>query len=472
LPFELECRDANDSVWTSNLTLWVGTAVLSYAGQEVNDCPPGGNGDGKIDPGETAQLRVTLHNGGIGNGYGVAATLRSGNPLFRVLDSLGAFGDIGPDTSGNNEGDPFEVEADASLPRETVVSCTLVVTETGGFSDLLPFEVVVGEVRQVDPIPDSGGTVTTYWAYDDADSNYAQAPEFNWIEISGVGTRLSLSDDDVEVVNLGAFGPFVFYGQSYSQLTVCSNGFVCPGSQSYSGYSNQPLPYSSAPAMLALNWDDMYPPNGGGVWYWHDADNHRFVVEWDSVHYYSSSDWESFELVVYDTTLLGPDGNSRFLYQHLSANRTNSSTVGEQDHTRAVFIQSLCDGSYHRGAAPMSAGSAILFTTEEPTTGVSEREANPTGIPRVLAVRAVPNPFSRVTAVRLELPRAGQARVGVYDRSGRLVRKLLDAGLKPGSYSLAWRGEDDQGRRLAQGVYFVRLDTDADRVVTKTVLLD
>ena len=90
----------------------------------------------------------------------------------------------------------------------------------------------------------------------------------------------------------------------------------------------------------------------------------------------------------------------------------------------------------------------------------------------MLGVQAVPNPFSRVTAVRLQLPTAGQARVGVYDRSGRLVRSLLDAGLKPGSYSLAWRGEDDHGRRLAQGVYFVRLDTDNSRVVTKAVLLD
>ncbi|MFO7650271.1 MAG: C25 family cysteine peptidase, partial [bacterium] len=198
---ELVVRDANDSTWTSGITLWVGTAALGYASLDVDDCPPGGNGDGKVDPGETAQLYVTLRNTGLGHGYNVNATLRSGDARFTVPDSTGAYGRITRDTTGANA-DPFVVSADASIPRETAIPCTLVVTADNGYRATLRFSLVIGEVRAIDPIPDGARTPALYWAYEDVDEAYDEAPEFEWVDIAGIGTRLTLSDDQTVVVSI------------------------------------------------------------------------------------------------------------------------------------------------------------------------------------------------------------------------------------------------------------------------------
>jgi flagellar hook assembly protein FlgD len=60
-------------------------------------------------------------------------------------------------------------------------------------------------------------------------------------------------------------------------------------------------------------------------------------------------------------------------------------------------------------------------------------------------------------------------KLSVYDASGKLVRELVSAVQNPSNYSVAWDGRDDSGRRLANGVYVLRLD--ADRTVTQQILM-
>ncbi len=473
LDFDFECRDANDSLWLSGVNLWVGTPVLDYTGYVVSDPPPGGNGDGKIDAGETAQLSLVLDNNGLGHGYNVTGILRSGDVRFQVQDSAGDFGDILHDSTGSNSADPFVVHAGDSIPMETPVPCTLLVS-ADGYSKTIPFTLMVGEIRAVDPIPDTGGPTTLYWAYDDCDTFYTEHPTFGWVEVSGTGTRLDLGDDDVEQVNLPTgFGPFVYYGQTYTQLSVCSNGFVAPGYSTYTQYTNQSLPCAAAPPILAASWDDFDPEDGGGggVWYYHDAANHRFIVEWDSVVYWNSSEWDKLQIILYDTTLAAADGNCEFTYQYLSANRIGTRTVGEQDHTKTTYIQALFDGSYHRGSALIEAGRAIKFTTAGPVTGLAEGDLTPAGIGRA-GFAVWPNPVRDRAWVRFGLRREARVNLAVYDLSGRQVRSLVRTSLKPGNYSIDWDGKDAHGRTLAHGVYFVRLDTDGEQLVKKAIVLE
>jgi flagellar hook assembly protein FlgD len=46
----------------------------------------------------------------------------------------------------------------------------------------------------------------------------------------------------------------------------------------------------------------------------------------------------------------------------------------------------------------------------------------------------------------------------VYDVTGRLVATLVDQDLSPGCCNVAWRGRDHDGRRVASGMYFARLE--------------
>jgi hypothetical protein len=81
-----------------------------------------------------------------------------------------------------------------------------------------------------------------------------------------------------------------------------------------------------------------------------------------------------------------------------------------------------------------------------------------------------PNPFNPYIRFSVFLPSYQPVRISVYDVAGRFVRGLVDDVLAPGEHSLGWDGIDSRGKRVASGVYFVRLATDS-RSMSRKVLL-
>ncbi len=69
---------------------------------------------------------------------------------------------------------------------------------------------------------------------------------------------------------------------------------------------------------------------------------------------------------------------------------------------------------------------------------------------------AAPNPFNPQTVLEFSIPAAGDVDLVIYDVSGRLVHHLVQGMQTAGTHSVTWQGVDDQGRRLASGVYFAR----------------
>jgi len=72
-----------------------------------------------------------------------------------------------------------------------------------------------------------------------------------------------------------------------------------------------------------------------------------------------------------------------------------------------------------------------------------------------------PNPFRPGTTINFRLSNAGQARLEIFDASGRLVRTLFDRQADAGQQQVTWDGLDDQGHQVGSGVYFYRLTSGA-----------
>jgi len=474
LHFTVAANDSRDTTWTSAMTIPVGAPVLGYASYRIDDPPPGGNRSGALDPGETGYLTATLHNGGLGKAYSVTGILRSADSRLHVLDSTGSFGDIAPDTSGSNDGDRFTVNADYSIPRDSAIPCTLVAV-TGGITRRLGFSLKIGSIRTIDPIPDGPRTPPLYWAFDEVDTGYAECPVFDWVDIAGIGTRMDMADDEIRTIDLPtSFGPFRYYGQDYTQLSICSNGFVTPGASACRDSWNLVLPKDTLPALLAVNWDDIYPPlYSNGIWYYHDSGYHRFIVQWDSMPYvfdYTTHDW--YEIVLYDTTLSAADGNCEFLFQYRTANKTNSTTIGMQNPTGTVGITALYNTTYTKGASPWIPGHAIKFTTDVPKVAVEDRAVEAALPRRTALLTSAPNPFRGASRLHYAVPREMRLSLAVYDLTGRKVRTLLASNVKPGAYSATWDGRDAQGRHVAQGVYFYRLQGEDVTLTCKVIKED
>lgn len=81
----------------------------------------------------------------------------------------------------------------------------------------------------------------------------------------------------------------------------------------------------------------------------------------------------------------------------------------------------------------------------------------------------VPNPFNPTTTIRYEVDRAGPVTVEVFDLSGRLVQRLLRARQEAGPHGVPWNGSDMQDRRVASGVYVVRLQS-GERVLSRKIV--
>jgi hypothetical protein len=93
--------------------------------------------------------------------------------------------------------------------------------------------------------------------------------------------------------------------------------------------------------------------------------------------------------------------------------------------------------------------------TAESVVAVEDAQA-----PRMLEFTFSPNPFAPETGTVMtySLARSGRVRLGVYDVQGRQVAKLLNEVQPAGEYLLRWMGNDEDGKRLAAGVYFVRMN--------------
>ncbi|MBN1504389.1 MAG: PD40 domain-containing protein, partial [Candidatus Eisenbacteria bacterium] len=120
------------------------------------------------------------------------------------------------------------------------------------------------------------------------------------------------------------------------------------------------------------------------------------------------------------------------------------------------------DGELFAGTTPN--GDVFRYA---PLIGVAETESPPA---RQL-VQSAPNPFSSSTTIRFTLPEAGRVKVRVFDAQGRCVRTLLDRRMGPGWQYEDFDGTDDNGRRMASGVYIYQVETEKFTASRKFVYL-
>ncbi len=171
------------------------------------------------------------------------------------------------------------------------------------------------------------------------DSNNPGGPAFDWVEISGLGTRVYLGDDDGVMVPLPF--TFPFYGGMKTRIGISANGYLSFDADSIDYYwTNAPIPTSAKPNdMLAVFWDDLNPGGGGEVYYYNDADNERFIVEYKNIPRWGASASYTFQVI------LKPNGT--IIYQYLNiVGAVDSATVGIEDSAGTDGLQVVYNASY------------------------------------------------------------------------------------------------------------------------------
>jgi hypothetical protein len=98
-------------------------------------------------------------------------------------------------------------------------------------------------------------------------------------------------------------------------------------------------------------------------------------------------------------------------------------------------------------------------------------DAPPT--PPGLGLRApFPNPVTQRCSITFDLPRSGLVQVSLHDVTGRLVRTLANGVLAAGPHHFDWDRTDDDRRRVAAGVYYLRIDGGNERARATVVVVN
>ena len=212
------------------------------------------------------------------------------------------------------------------------------------------------------PATGQGGRDT--YGYVWIDSNEPGGPIYDWVDISGVGQTVGNADD-------ASYGPFdlgfafPYYGDTFAQVRICTNGFITFDGSSSSPYTNQPMPSTDAPnLMVAPFWDDLNPDSGGAIYRYHDVANDRYIVQWDGVPHYPADGSFTFQAILYASGVI--------VFQYHDFSYGNQCTVGIENHDASDGLQVVYNGTYLTSgmAIRLSAGSQVPWLDFDPLAGV------------------------------------------------------------------------------------------------------
>ncbi|MCX7835683.1 MAG: S8 family serine peptidase [bacterium] len=183
-------------------------------------------------------------------------------------------------------------------------------------------------------------------------SNQTGGPTYQWVSTAG-GFAGPTGDDQIGTYPL----PFVFpfLGHRFSQITVCTNGWLSFDNLD-SSYANEPLPSNQFNTLLAVFWDDLLVQSPGNIQILNDAPNQRYVIAWNNVRRWAQSSTNfTFQAILY------ANGTIDFQYATLNygSNPAYSATIGIQSFDRQLTSQVLHN-------TQVTSNWAIRFTQTQP----------------------------------------------------------------------------------------------------------
>ncbi len=103
--------------------------------------------------------------------------------------------------------------------------------------------------------------------------------------------------------------------------------------------------------------------------------------------------------------------------------------------------------------------------------GASGQGAQPEVVKQTQLISAFPNPFNPVTKIRYALKEEGSVEIRIFDVRGRRVQHTRFDRQPPGFHEWLWQGQDQNGHRVASGVYLVEMKAGSYEGHRRVVLL-
>jgi len=199
--------------------------------------------------------------------------------------------------------------------------------------------------------------------------------------------------------------------------------------------------------------DNRIPPRG--------FTNAAFETIQSPVVNYSYADGQHHDTTVYSLPTNAVEVEVVYYYQSTSKEYIE---FLRDENTTDDYGQQLYDSWVAHGrAAPVAIATELVVLDLTAVDG--------TPAPITLLGQNYPNPFNPDTKIKYSLAADGPVTLSIYDVQGRRVRTLLNENLPAGMHEIEWNARDDQGQRVASGVYYYVLQTDGKDLRRKMTLV-
>jgi len=338
-----------------------------YLDSIIFDDLASGDGDGLLEPGETASARLVVRHSGSVDPSPLEFAVYSSSGWVDVLAESVVVSAI---AGGVGQSAPFTISASADAFEGMPIILHVFRRTALDEVKFGEYSLNLGLATSSDPTgPDGWG----YFAYDNTDITSGHAPTSSFEDISTTGTAYPIGDDETFEIALPF--DFVFYGRHYDTLTVCSNGWAAPGKQPYFmlDFYNTPIPGPNGPwGTLAPFWDDLQPIVGpGGVFYQYFPAQGKYIVQWQNMEHAGITGMDNtFQLAIFDPAV-NPSrtGDSPIEFRYSGGiedvdNEEEYSTVGIESPDHVFGLEYQFGLRSDPGAAFLTDGRVIRFTTD------------------------------------------------------------------------------------------------------------
>lgn len=483
-------------------------------------------GNNRLDPGETADLFVTIKNIGSAGATGVQGRLRTASPYITISDSTASYGTL--NANDTSRGDRYRLTASASTPPGTQIEFTLNITSNEGAWNPT-FNLTVGTPQQPGQVwadHDTGNCKLSVTAL--GSIGFTEPPSLD----PGTGfcyPKTSVSHLYYASLLVGNGEGYVvdrFYGRPASSINtdfrlVDSVRVVAipqSGDEQFraifsdAGHSTpknlritQNSYMSASPGyddfvVLVYDIDNQGSSAVNGLYAGIFAD---FDVGSDPTqNTVTSNETKRFSCMRSSTNanpcvgvkILAPPSfanlvaidHARYVYPDSAMTegmkfRFLNGTIVQRNSNRSYdWSVGVSVGpfnlnpneSYRVAFAFVGGTSAADFEANADSAqswydnylGIKGEEGNP-GTRGVTGIKVIPNPLSSVLNLSYNLNHSGRVQIALYDITGRQVATLLDRQIEPGRLELRW-----DVSRLANGVYMIKVSTSSGTETQKLVI--
>jgi hypothetical protein len=429
------------------------TQYLQFVNIEVYDSS--GNNNGRLDPGETADMTSVLKNIGGSDFTMLNTVLHADDAFVTITDNTGYHGALPVDSIKENTSDPYTVEVSSSAPTGHEVTFTLIAMD-GAFSDTFDFMLVVGSYHYLVWNPDN-----------------TPSPGEN---IDSILTSLGYNGSIETMLPT-------------TELASYQAVFVCVGI-----WPNNYLVSASGPEAAALvgyleNQNGRMYLEGGDVWYYDPA-------------YQGGYDFGplfGINATADGSGNMGPVVGESGTFTNGMNFTTYEGENGYMDHIDPTG-SGYCifhDGNdaYNCGVANdagtyKTVGISFELGLLADVSGVSTRAALLDSIMHFFGISLVgteeirddyapssrlgisPNPFKGRVSFTWQNSQGGPYSLTIYDATGRVVKSFYGNNDAGSVSQHVWNGHDEHGKKIASGVYFVRFSSECITETRKIVRVE